>query len=461
MNKWLKIGQGKLTPLKNTGDITDVQDLRGLSDYGDTEKPIKLGFWVLIVGFGSFILWAILAPLDEGVSAQGQVSIESRHKTIQHMNGGIVREVLVKEGQMVKAGDVLIELDQGISKANYEAVRQNYMGQRANESRLLAEQRGMEQIAFHPDLIKSASDPLVMQHMQSQQQLFQSRRAALRAELQAAEENLGGLKAQMESVNAMLANRRAQATLQEQQVKSIRELAQEGYAPKNQVLQLEQSQSELRSLMADLQGNQNRVQRSMAEVQQRILQRQQEYLKEVSQQLTDVRREVQSGQDKLKAVTDELARMQIKSPADGQVIGLMITSVGGVVSPGQRLLDVVPNGEPMLIDAKIPPHIIDKVYAGEPVEVRFSTFANSPQLVLDGKLMSVSKDVISEQTGMGVMSYYLARASISPEGYKQLGKRVLQPGMPAEILIKTGERSMMTYLLHPLTKRIAASMTEE
>jgi protease secretion system membrane fusion protein len=356
---------------------------------------------------------------------------------------------------------VLIELDQGISKANYEAVRQNYMGQRANESRLLAEQRGMEQIAFHPDLIKSASDPLVMQHMQSQQQLFQSRRAALRAELQAAEENLGGLKAQMESVNAMLANRRAQATLQEQQVKSIRELAQEGYAPKNQVLQLEQSQSELRSLMADLQGNQNRVQRSMAEVQQRILQRQQEYLKEVSQQLTDVRREVQSGQDKLKAVTDELARTQIKSPADGQVIGLQITSVGGVVSPGQRLLDVVPNGEPMLIDAKIPPHIIDKVYAGEPVEVRFSTFANSPQLVLDGTLMSVSKDVISEQTGMGVMSYYLARAAISPEGYKQLGKRVLQPGMPAEILIKTGERSMMTYLLHPLTKRMAASMTEE
>jgi protease secretion system membrane fusion protein len=95
MNKWLKIGQGKLTPLKNTGDITDVQDLRGLSDYGDTEKPIKLGFWVLIVGFGGFLLWAFLAPLDEGVSAQGQVSIESRHKTIQHMNGGIVREVFV------------------------------------------------------------------------------------------------------------------------------------------------------------------------------------------------------------------------------------------------------------------------------------------------------------------------------------------------------------------------------
>jgi len=210
-----------------------------------------------------------------------------------------------------------------------------------------------------------------------------------------------------------------------------------------------------------LQGNLNRIQRSMAEVHQRLTQRKQEYLKEVSQQLADVRREVQSGQDKLKAVTEELARTQVKSPVDGQVVGMQVSSVGGVVTPGQRLMDVVLNGEPLVVDAKIPPHIIDKVYAGEAVEVRFSTFANSPQLVLDAKLVSVSKDVINEQTAMGVQSFYLARAAINDEGMKTLGKRVLQPGMPAEVLIKTGERSLLTYLLHPLTKRIAASMKEE
>ena len=213
--------------------------------------------------------------------------------------------------------------------------------------------------------------------------------------------------------------------------------------------------------MDDLQGNLNRIQRSLAEVHQRLTQRKQEYLKEVSQQLADVRREVQSGQDKLKAVTEELARTQVKSPVDGQVVGMQVSSIGGVVTPGQRLMDVVPNGEALVVDAKIPPHIIDKVFAGEAVEVRFSTFANSPQLVLDAKLVSVSKDVISEQTAMGVQSYYLARAAINEEGMKTLGKRVLQPGMPAEVLIKTGERSLLTYLLHPLTKRIAASMKEE
>ncbi len=463
MNKWLKQGpgRGQMAPLHASTEITDVEDLNKEADLSNTDKPIRLGFWVLVVGFGSFMLWSAFAPLDEGVSAPASVSIESKRKTIQHMNGGVVHNVLVKEGQLVKAGDVLVELDEGLSKANFESVRQNYMGQRASESRLLAEQMGAERINFHPDLIKSASDPLVMQHMQSQTLLFQSRRSALQAELQAGEENLGGLKAQFESTTAMLENRKNQATLQEQQIKSVRDLAAEGYAPRNQVLQLEQSQSELRSLMADLQGNLNRIQRSMAEVHQRLAQRKQEYLKEVSQQLADVRREVQSGQDKLKAVTEELARTQIKTPVDGQVVGMQVSSVGGVVSPGQRLMDVVPNGEPLVVDAKIPPHIIDKVYAGEAVEVRFSTFANSPQLVLDAKLVSVSKDVINEQTAMGVQSFYLARAAINEDGMKTLGKRVLQPGMPAEVLIKTGERSLLTYLLHPLTKRISASMKEE
>ena len=174
-----------------------------------------------------------------------------------------------------------------------------------------------------------------------------------------------------------------------------------------------------------------------------------------------MRREVEANQQKLKAVTEELDRTQIKSPVDGQVVGLTLGSVGGVVSPGQRLMDIVPVGESLLVDAKIPPHIIDKVKAGQSVEVRFSTFANSPQLVLDATLLTLSSDVIAEQTPMGTQSYYLARIQITPEGIKTLGKRVIQPGMPAEVLIKTGERSLLTYLLHPLTKRIAASMKEE
>jgi protease secretion system membrane fusion protein len=432
-NKWIKMGRGLLTPVSGKTDITDVNPVNDFDAHSDTSGPIRLGFRVLVLGFGGFLLWTALAPLDEGVSAPASVSIETRRKTIQHLSGGVVRSVAVKEGQWVREGEVLMELDAGVSKANFEAVRQNYMAQRANESRLLAELKGASKIEFHADLVKAKNDPLVQQHMQTQQQLFTARRAAYRAQV-------GGMAEMLES-------RKAQAAFQAQQVQSIRELATEGYASRNQLLQLEQAQAELRTSMTDLQTNYARVQ--------------QEYIKELSAQLADVRREVQSGQEKLQAVTDELSRTQLRSPVDGQVVGMTVTSTGGVVTPGQRLMDVVPKGEALLVDAKIPPHVIDKVRAGEAVDVRFSAFSNSPQLVLDGRLVSLSSDVISEQTAMGVMSYYLGRVEITPEGIKELGKRVMQPGMPAEVLIKTGERSLLTYLMHPLTKRLAASMKEE
>jgi protease secretion system membrane fusion protein len=259
----------------------------------------------------------------------------------------------------------------------------------------------------------------------------------------------------------MLESKRAQAGFQAEQLKSVSELAREGYAPRNQALQLEQAQADLRSGVADLQANISRGQQSIAETRMRMAQRRSEYHKEEGAQLADVRKEVQAGQDKLRAVTEELARTSIKSPVDGQVVGLAVSSTGGVVTPGQKLMDIVPKGETLLVDAKIPPHVIDRIAKGDEAEVRFSGFANSPQLVLDGKVVSLSGDAVTENQGMQTVSYYLARVEVTPGGFKKLGARVMQPGMPAEVLVKTGERSLLTYLMHPLTKRVASAMKEE
>ncbi len=177
--------------------------------------------------------------------------------------------------------------------------------------------------------------------------------------------------------------------------------------------------------------------------------------------MADVRREVQGNQERLVAITADLGRTQIRAPVDGQVVGLAMSSVGGVVTAGQRLMDIVPVGQPMLFDAKVPPSVIDRIRQGDLAEVRFTAFANAPQLVVHGKVVSLSHDAIAEQAGGAVFSYYLARVELTPEGTKALGARSLQPGMQAEVLIKTGERSLLTYMLHPLTKRIAAAMTEE
>ena len=419
----------------------------------------RVGLWALLIGFGGFLLWAGLAPLDEGVPAAGMVAIDTKRKAVQHLSGGIVKEVLVREGDEVKEGQMLMALDPAVARANYESVRQRYLGLRAMQGRLLAEQAGAATIVFHPDLQAAASDPLIRQQMQNQEQLFMTRRNLLRSDLQSIEESIQGQEGLLQAYRGMLDNRANQLRLVNEELANLRGLVREGYAPRNRQLEMERMVSDISTFMADLQGNSVRASRTIAELRQRALSRQQEYRKEVETQLADVAREVLAENEKLYAVTNDLDRTEIKAPAEGQVVGLVTQTVGGVVAPGQKLMDIVPKGEPLLLEARVAPHMIDRVHAGLPVDVRFSSFAHSPQLVVNGKLVSISADLLTEpQTNM---SYYLARVEVTPEGRKALGKRQLQPGMPVEVIFKTGERSMLTYLLHPLTKRLAASMTEE
>ena len=437
-----------------------VQDAEDAKLKTDTRPIIRLGFWSLIVGFGAFLAWAAWAPLDEGVAAPATVSVETRRKTIQHMQGGNVRQLMVKEGSEVKEGDVLVLLDDGSTRAAFESIRQNYLAQRAQESRLMAEASGASAITFHADLLTS-NDPVAAQHKTVQQQLFASRRAALGAEIGAAEQAIAGMEGQIAGMKQMLASRRDQANIQSRQLASVKSLSDDGFAPRNQALQLEQSQAELRTSLAELETTLERVKSGIAEQRLRIAQRRQEYLKEVAAPLAEVRREVAANQERLAAITSELGRTEIKSPVTGQVIGLALSGVGGVVTPGQRLMDILPRGESLLLETKVPPQVIDRIKVGDKAEVRFASFANSPQLVVHGKLVSLSGDAVTEQVGMAQHSFYIGRVEITPEGLKALGARVMQPGMTADVLIKTGERSLLTYLLHPLTKRIAASMTEE
>ena len=440
--------------------VVNTAEAGGMRASSDTSAVARTGLWVLGLGFGGFLLWAGLAPLDEGVPTQGMVTLDTKRKTVQHLSGGIVKEVLVHEGQQVKEGDPLLRLDGAVAKANYEAVRQRYLGYRAMQSRLFAEQAGQNAIDFHLDVKAAMNDPLIKQQVSTQQQLIQARRAALAADLQGIEENSQGLKEQLGSYQNILVQRRSQLALLTEELTNTRGMVKEGYAPRNRQLELERMVAESNAAIADLLGNSLRVSRQIAELNQRSLARKQEYRKEVETQLADVTREVQSDAEKFVAVTADLDRMEIKAPASGQVVGLSVQTVGAVLQPGQKLLDVVPDSQTLLLEAHIPPHLIDKVQAGLSTDVRFNAFAHSPQLVVEGKVLSVSGDLLSDPA-QPQFSYFLARVQVTPEGMKTLGKRQMQPGMPAEIVIKTGERSMLTYLLHPLVKRMASSMKEE
>lgn len=425
----------------------------------DTGRAARVGLWALALAFGGFVLWAAWAPLDEGVPTPGMVAIDTKRKVVQHLSGGIVKEVRVKEGELVQEGQVLMTLDEAVARANHESVRQRYLGLRAMQGRLLAEQVGAAEVAYHPDLKQAAADPWIRAQMDTQVQLFASRRAALRAELQGIEESILGQGALLQSYAGMLESRRSQRALLQEEWKHMRGLVDEGYAPRNRQLELERALADNQASITELVGNTSRAQRAVAELRQRAIGRQQEYRKEVEGQLAEVNREVQGDEQKFQAVRDDLERTEIRSPAAGQVVGLGMQSLGGVVQAGQRLMDIVPLDEPLLLETRIEPHLIDKVRAGLLTDVRFSAFSHSPQLVVEGEVQSISSDLLTDQhTGV---SYYLARVAITPHGMKALGARRMQPGMPAEVIIKTGERSLLTYILNPLTKRLAASMKEE
>jgi len=426
---------------------------------GNTGRAARIGLWALGIGFGGFLLWAALAPLDEGVPAQGMISIDTKRKTVQHLTGGLVKEVLVGEGDHVTEGQLLLKLDEAVARANFESARQRYVGLRAMEGRLQAEQLGLSKVNFHPDVVQASEDPQIRQMVLTQEQLFTSRRAALQAELQSTEESIQGQKGLIHSYEGMLTNRKNQLALLTEELTNTRSLVKEGYAPRNRQLELERMSSEASSGIAELQGNIIRAKRAVSELQQRVILRQQEYRKEVQSQLADVGREVPADAEKFQAAKDDLGRIDIKSPATGQVVDLAFQTVGAVIGPGQKLMDIVPEEQALLIEARVAPHMIDRVHRDMSVDVRFSSFAHSPQLVVDGKVVSISADVLVDpQTGI---SYYLARVGVTADGYKMLGKRQLQPGMPVEVILLGGERSMLTYLLSPLTKRLAASMKEE
>ncbi|TCS97514.1 protease secretion system membrane fusion protein [Tepidimonas ignava] len=422
-------------------------------------RAARWGAWALMLGFGGFVAWAAWAPLDEGVPTHGVVAIDTKRKAVQHLSGGIVQQVLVREGDLVREDQTLIVLDEKAARANYEAVRQRYLGLRAMQGRLMAEQLGATTITWHPDLLAARQDPWIEAQMQAQQQLLRSRREGLQAELRALEEASQGQQAVLRAYQAMLPSREQQLASLEEELRSITALVHDGYAPRTRQNELQRQVAELKAQLADLQGNIERAQRAIAELRQRSVARQQEFRKDVENELTRVNLDVQADAERYRAAQAELQRTEIRAPATGQVVGLAVQSVGAVIQPGQKLMDIVPLDETLLLETRLEPHLIDKVRAGLKADVRFSTFAHSPQLVVEGEVVSVSGDLLADpHTGA---PYYLMRVKLTEAGMHTLGPRKLQPGMPVEVIVKTGERSLLTYLAGPLVRRVAASLKEE
>ncbi|SFD85124.1 HlyD family type I secretion periplasmic adaptor subunit [Massilia yuzhufengensis] len=444
-------------------DTSDVvsHDVTPVEVNTDARSYARVGWIVVLLGFCGFMLWALTAPLDKGVPLSGTVSKESNRQAVQHQTGGTVQEILVKDGDTVKRGQVLVRMNQIMAKSAFEMTEGQYLTARASEARLVAEMNNRRSIAFPAELKQRSSDPRVAEMMRLQEQLLLSRQLSLQSEQSSIDENIAGLKLQMRGLEESRNSKKDQMNFLKEQLAGMRDLAKEGYVARNRLLDLERTYAQLGGAISEDIGNIGRAQRQVMELSLRRTQRASDYQKEVRTQLTELQKEAEALAARLEAQKFDLQGVEVKSPADGVVVSSAVFTNGGVVPPGFKMMDIVPSGDPLVIEGQLPTNLVDKVSPGLPVELMFSAFNTNKTPHIDGEVVQVSADrSIEEHTGM---PYYKVRVKVTPKGAKKIAEHKLNiiPGMPVELFVKTGERTMMNYLLKPVFDRAQSSMSED
>ena len=425
----------------------------------DDTRYSRLGWLLMLGGFLGFLGWAALAPLDKGVAVSGKVMVSGHRKVVQHPSGGIVDRIDVRDGDKVAAGQVLIRLKETPLLGQAQSLRSQFYGSLASEARLNAERDGVASVSFPVELTAMAAEPEVASNLALQRQLFDSRRQALLLDQQGIDESIAGAEAQLRGVRDSQASKVLQRTALTEQLQGLRELAREGYIPRNRLLDSERVYAQVLGSISEDYGRIGQLQRQVLEMRLKIRQLAEEYQKEVRTQLADTRVRTEDLRNQLASAEFELANSQLRAPVAGIVVGLDVFTEGGVIKPGQALMEIVPQGEPLLVEARVPVELADKVHAGLPVELMFSAFSQSTTPRVAGEVTLVSADrQVDERTDE---PYYTLRAQVSEAGMAQLAGLQIRPGMPVEAFVRTGERSMLNYLFKPLLDRTHMALVEE
>lgn len=426
----------------------------------DYNRVLRHGLLLLVLGFGGFFTWASLAPLDEGVPAMGTVAVETSRKRVDHLNGGLIERIVVQEGQTVQAGDELMVLNETQSKSALSATQGQRYTALAMLDRLRAEREGSSTLSFSPELTSAAADnPEVASLMRAQQDLFASRRVALEGELRIIRESVRGLEQQLASLAQLKTEREKQIGLLNEQLASFRDLRKEGFVSRNNLLELERQMAEVTSRQGEDLSNIAGINARLAEFRMRGTQRQIEYRREVEAQLAEVQRDVSTLGERLTGQQDTFERLVLRAPASGKVVDLAFHTIGGVVKPGERILDIVPVNDALVVEARVAPQYIDSLHTGLPADVHFDAYASRvDRPVISGVVAVVSADALVDQRSG--QSYYTMRVTVPPEEVARLGGLRLQPGMQATVMVKTGERTLMTYLMNPLMRRFQTALSE-
>jgi HlyD family secretion protein len=423
----------------------------------DWRVPAIAGY-VLIVG--TFLVlggWSAFARLDSAITATGVVSAETNRKTVQHLEGGIVREIQVREGQHVQAGQVLFRLDFTQAKAGYELQRNQLDSAIAQEARLIAERDGQEQIAFPQELLDRADDPNVKRAIADQVAQFQERCGSLKGGVQILDAKIDQYQLEIEGLKQERSGTANQLGFVNEELVDVRHLFEKQLTQKSRLMLLERERSRLEGLIGRSTADESKARNGIEEARLQIRQLRQKFEEDVANSMLETRQKINDLREKVRVAQDVLSRVDILSPTTGVAQNLRVFTSSGVVKAGEPMVDVVPERDALIVQAHVQPQDTENLRPGMPAEVRFSSFQTRILPIIVGKVETISRDrLVDEQTKQ---PYFLAQVVV--DGIPSFVKDRLSAGMPADVIFPTGERTVLDYLVRPLKDRLRSVMREK
>lgn len=419
-----------------------------------------LAVLALFIGLG---IWSVKAPLDSAAIGSGVVVLENYRKSVDHLEGGIVREVRVTEGQWVSRGDVLVTLEDVQAGAQLEQVRSQLLVGTAREARLIAQRDGQARVNYPRSLTAVPMDPRAAEAMRVQDQTFRVRRQAQQGEIMLYERQIAQLQEKIAGLRQQKAMRDRLVASYEKERTDFEALAKEGYAERQRVRDMERNLAVNEGQRDSLHNDIASAEVEISSAQLKILQLEKDLQKEVAKELSEVQAELFSLREKMRGLEDTYRRTSILAPEEGRVLGLAVHTRGEVIKPGAHILDIVPGEETLIVEAKLSPQDVDQLRVGQMAEVRFTAFRQRDMPRIEGKLATLSADRMIEDINGTKQPYYLGRVSITPKGMQDLTqlKLDLVAGMPADVLVKTGQRTFWHYLTAPLSDMLVRSLKED
>jgi HlyD family secretion protein len=423
-------------------------------------RSILAAALVIGLGLGGFALWAALAPLAGAAIAPGVISPDGSRRTVQHLEGGIIQRILVEDGSVVQAGDPLVMLEDVQARAGHDVLRARFHTLAAAQARLLAEQTGAAGIRFPDWLVEAAgADATALEAMVAQRQLFRTRAQGLADRRAILARRIAQLREEIAGLEAQIAADGRQIALIAAEIEGLDLLYRKGLATRTRLLALRREQSDIEGNRAERRARIARAHQAIGETELQIIAQGTALLEEANEELSRVQAELAEVEQRLAASRDVLARTLIGAPSAGTVVQLRFHTPGGVIRPGEPILDIVPDSEELLVDARLSPLDIDIVAAGLPVQIILPAYKQRHLPRIEGRVRRVSADaIVDPHSGE---RYFAARIEVDPEHLAAVAPGVeLTPGMPAEVYITTAERTMLDYLLQPVFDSLRRAFRE-